>query len=165
MASIFIAEDDTKDWWSKLQKDIMFSPGKFAHSYTESTQTAYATIGKGEIIVRDNPGHSLDGLNRDPSQALKTEQAANVNIDWQPAFSYVNTVLDGWGVPSMLTGTFNLFADPKTFFNDLQDSLAKGIPLLKRPEPQNEEPSAPAASSPTVPPMPSASGPQASAQH
>ena len=115
--------------------------------------------------MRDNPSQSFDGLNRDPSQALKTEQTANVNIDWQPAFSYVNTVLDGWGVPSMLTGTFNLFADPKTFFNDLQDSLAKGIPFLKRPELKKEEPSAPAASSPAVPPTSSASGPQASAQH
>ncbi|MBS6831154.1 MAG: hemagglutinin repeat-containing protein, partial [Desulfovibrio sp.] len=165
MASIFTAEDNAKEWWGTAQKDIMFSPGKFAHSYTESTQTAYATIGNGEIIIRDNPGQPLDGLNRDPSQALKTEQTANVNIDWQPAFSYVNTVLDGWGVPSMLTGTFNLFADPKTFFNDLQDSLAKGIPFLKRPEPKKEEPSAPAASSPAVPPTSSASGPQASAQH
>ncbi|EGW51677.1 hypothetical protein HMPREF1022_01363, partial [Desulfovibrio sp. 6_1_46AFAA] len=74
--------------------------------YIEYYINNHATIGKGEIIVRDNPGHSLDGLNRDPSQALKTEQTANVNIDWKPAFSYVNTVLDGWGVPSILTGTF-----------------------------------------------------------
>ena len=70
----------------------------------------------------------MDGLNRDPSQALKTEQTANVNIDWKPAFSYVNTVLDGWGVPSILTGTFNFFDDPKIFLNKLQDNLAKSIP-------------------------------------
>ncbi|GKG92337.1 hypothetical protein CE91St38_03450 [Desulfovibrionaceae bacterium] len=115
--------------------------------------------------MRDNPGQSLEGLNRDLSQALKTEQTANVNIDWQPAFSYVNTVLDGWGVPSMLTGTFNLFADPKTFFNDLQDSLARNIPLLKRPEQKKENPTSPADQTPSSIPASLPSGPQATEEH
>ena len=159
MASIFTAEDDAKEWWGATQKNIMFSPGKFAHSYTESIQTAYATIGKGEIIVRDNPGQSLDGLNRDPSQALKTEQTANVNIDWKPAFSYVNTVLDGWGVPSILTGTFNFFDDPKIFLNKLQDNLAKSIPLLKRPKQNGDNTALPDTQTPSptsMPPTPDA---------
>ncbi len=159
MASIFTAEDDAKEWWGATQKNIMFSPGKFAHSYTESIQTAYATIGKGEIIVRDNPGQSLDGLNRDPSQALKTEQTANVNIDWKPAFSYVNTVLDGWGVPSILAGTFNFFDDPKIFLNKLQDNLAKSIPLLKRPKQNRDNTALPDTQTPSptsMPPTPDA---------
>ena len=55
------------------------------NNYKETTQTAYATIGKGEIIVRDNPGQSLEGLNRDPAQAMKTEpenRPVNQAVRW-----------------------------------------------------------------------------------
>ena len=115
--------------------------------------------------MHDNPGQSLDDLNRDPSQAMKTEQTVDVNIDWKPAFSYVNDMLSGWGWPANITGTFNFFADPKAFLNDLQDTLAKSIPLLKRPEQKKENPTAPAAQTPASTPTPSTSGPQAAAQH
>lgn len=167
MGALFGVMDDTQDWWNTTKKDTLYgvTPGKFAHIEQETTQTAYATIGKGEIIVRNNPGQSLDGLNRDPSQAMKTEQTADVNIDWKPAFSYADDLLSGWGWPNNITGTFNFFADPKAFLNDLQDTLAKSIPLLKRPEQKKENPTAPAAQTPASTPTPSTSGPQAAAQH
>ena len=154
IGSLFAASDKASSQWNDIQKTIMFSPGKFSHNYTESSQTAYATIGKGEIIVRNNLGQSLEGLNRDPSQALKTEQTANVNIDWKPAFSYIDNFLNGWGWPSGITGTADFLADPKTFLNKLQDKLAQGIPLLKRPKNQQPE----SSNQPT-------SAPQTAAQH
>ena len=114
--------------------------------------------------MHDNPGQSLDDLNRDPSQAMKTEQTVDVNIDWKPAFSYVNDMLSGWGWPANITGTFNFFADPKAFLNELQDSLAKSIPLLRRPTPK-ENPTTPTVQTPTSAPAPSGPGPQAATQH
>lgn len=96
----------------------------------------------------------MEGLNRDPSQALKAEQTANVNIDWKPAFSYIDNFLNGWGWPSGITGTADFLTDPKTFLNKLQDKLAQGIPLLKRPKNQQPE----SSNQPT-------SAPQTAAQH
>lgn len=123
---------------------------------------AYATIGKGEIIVRNNPDQSLDGLNRDLSQAMKTEQTTDVNIELKPAFSYANDLLSLWGGPMALKQTIDFFVDPKAFLNEMQDNIAKSIPFLKRPTPK-VNPVTPAADIP----IPSSSTPasQAAKKH
>lgn len=88
--------------------------------------TAYVTIGKGEIIVRDNPSQSLDGLNRDPSQALKTEQTTNVNINLDPAFTYVDTILNPDTTTNVLNTLNELSTDPGGFFKRIFTGLFGG---------------------------------------
>ena len=131
-------QTDLKGWWKNQKVNNLYgiSPGNFSHTTKESTQTAYATIGKGEIIVRNNPDQSLDGLNRDPSQAMKTEQTTGVNIELKPAFSYIEDFLDLWGGPMAFKRSIDFFVDPKVFLNEIQDDIAKSIPFLKRPTPQ-----------------------------
>ena len=88
--------------------------------------TAYATIGKGEIIMRDTPGQSLDGLNRDTSQAMKTEQATNVNITLNPAFTYVDTILNPNTTTNVLNTLNELSTDPGDFFKRIFTGLFGG---------------------------------------
>lgn len=79
--------------------------------------TAYATIGKGEIIVRDNPGHSLDGLNRDQNKS--TSESQNVtNINYKAAFTYVDDVIAMQGIPYALKDANEIWEDPKNFFGN-----------------------------------------------
>ena len=88
--------------------------------------TAYVTIGKGEIIVRDNPSQSLDGLNRDPSQAMQTEQTTNVNINLDPAFTYVDTILNPDTTTNVLNTLNELSTDPGGFFKRIFTGLFGG---------------------------------------
>ena len=128
MKNLVNTQKDLQDWWNGFKKDDLHnvSPDKFSYSYKETTQTAYATIGKGEIIVRDNPGQSLDGLNRDPSQAMKTEQTTNVNINLDPAFTYVDTILNPNTTTNVLNTLNELSTDPGGFFKKIFSGLFGG---------------------------------------
>ena len=76
--------------------------------------------------MRDNPGQSLDGLNRDTSQAMKTEQATNVNITLNPAFTYVDTILNPNTTTNVLNTLNELSTDPGDFFKRIFTGLFGG---------------------------------------
>jgi len=68
----------------------------------------------------------LDGLNRDPSQALKTEQTTNVNINLDPAFTYVDTILNPDTTTNVLNTLNELSTDPGGFFKRIFTGLFGG---------------------------------------
>ena len=76
--------------------------------------------------MRDTPGQSLDGLNRDTSQAMKTEQATNVNITLNPAFTYVDTILNPNRTTNVLNTLNELSTDPGGFFKRIFTGLFGG---------------------------------------
>ena len=76
--------------------------------------------------MRDTPGQSLDGLNRDTSQAMKTEQATNVNITLNPAFTYVDTILNPNTTTNVLNTLNELSTDPGGFFKRIFTGLFGG---------------------------------------
>lgn len=47
MGDIFDKAEKLNGTWENLQKDLMLSPAAFEYAHQESTQTAYATLGKG----------------------------------------------------------------------------------------------------------------------
>ena len=128
MKNLVNTQKDLQNWWNGFKKDDLHnvSPDKFSYSYKETTQTAYATIGKGEIIVRDNPGQSLDGLNRDPNNAIRTETTAETKIDIKPAFGYVDTALNPNTTTNVLNSLNELSTDPGGFFKRIFSGLFGG---------------------------------------
>jgi filamentous hemagglutinin len=99
--------DELNKQWNTFKKDMIVAPGAFSYSDAETEQTARATVGRGVIIVRDNPNADLSGLNRDTSQALTEEVIRNTSIALDPLFSYVDTAFS-------YTGTgLNLINAPK----------------------------------------------------
>ena len=128
MQTLVDTQSDWQEKWNNFKKDDMhnISPDKFSYTDKETIQTAYATIGKGEIIVRNNPSQSLDGLNRDPSQALKTEQTTNVNINLDPAFTYVDTILNPDTTTNVLNTLNELSTAPGGFFKRIFTGLFGG---------------------------------------
>ena len=128
MKNLVDTQQNLQDWWKGFKGDTLhnISPDKFSYNYRETTQTAYATIGKGEIIVRDNLSQDLDGLNRDPSQAMKTEQTTNVNISLDPAFTYVDTILNPNTTTNVLNTLNELSTDPGGFFKRIFTGLFGG---------------------------------------
>ncbi|EGW51033.1 hypothetical protein HMPREF1022_01987, partial [Desulfovibrio sp. 6_1_46AFAA] len=128
MKNLVETQKNLQTWWKGFKEESLhnISPDKFSYSYKETTQTAYATIGKGEIIVRDNPGQSLDGLNRDPSQAMQTEQTTNVNINLNPAVTYVDTILNPNRTTNVLNTLNELSTDPGGFFKRIFTGLFGG---------------------------------------
>ena len=51
--------------------------------------------------MRDNPGQSLDGLNRDQTKTTSESQSVT-NINYKAAFSYVDEVIGMQGIPYAL---------------------------------------------------------------
>ena len=98
--------------WKDVKETVMFSPGAYTHQSTEKSQTAYATIGKGEIIVRDNPSQSLDSLNRDQTKTTSESQSVT-NINYKAAFSYVDEVVAMQGIPYALRDMNEMWESPK----------------------------------------------------
>ena len=129
--SIFKKTDGMKDDWSDWEKDIMFSPAAFTYARSESTQTAYATIGKGEITVRNNPGQSLDGLNRDPNNAMQTNSSQDFSITVSPLFDKISDALGLYGYPATLDKVAFWLTDPKGAWADTKTHLEKSLPFLK----------------------------------
>ena len=136
--------------WNTAKETVMFSPGAYTHQSTEKSQIAYATIGKGEIIVRDNPSQSLDSLNRDQTKTTSESQSVT-NINYKAAFSYVDEVVAMQGIPYALKDANEMWEDPKGFwgnqwievkksFNGLTDSFAQLWGSLSGKEKQPEQP-------------------------
>ena len=150
--AIVTGQDTLKDGWKSVKETLMLSPGAYAHQSTEKSQVAYATIGKGEIIVRDNPGQSLDGLNRD--QGKTTSQSQNVtNINYKAAFSYVDEVIAMQGIPYALKDANEMWEDPKGFwgnqwitvknsFKGVKNAFSQIWGKLKGNDPQTAKPQA-----------------------
>ena len=123
--------DKQNDWskdWDNYKKDTLHgvSPGTFSYSHKETTQTAYATIGNGEITVRNNPGQSLDGLNRDPNNALRTETTSKTDLTLEPAFSYVDKVLNPNLSANIINSVHEIATNPSGFFQRIFSGLAGG---------------------------------------
>jgi filamentous hemagglutinin len=74
----------------KVVNGTNFAPCAFSYSGTEIEQATRATVGPGTIIVRDNPGMDLSGLNRDISKALTEETIRNTNFTLDPLFGRVD---------------------------------------------------------------------------
>ena len=138
--------------WSKVKDTLMFSPGAYSHQSIEKIQTAYATIGKGEIIVRDNPGQSLDDLNRDQNKTTSESQSVT-NINYKAAFTYVDEVVAMQGIPYALKDANEIWEDPKVFlgnqwinvqdaFAGLKSSFSQLWDTLSGKEKQSEQPKA-----------------------
>lgn len=115
-------------YWEKYKKDTLHgvSPGAFSYSHRETTQTAYATIGKGEITVRNNPGQSLDGLNRDPNNAMRTETTSKTDLTLKPAFSYVDTALNPNLSANIINSVHEITTNPSGFFQRIFSGLTGG---------------------------------------
>ena len=108
----------------------MFSPGAYSHQSTEKTQIAYATIGKGEIIVRDNPGQSLGGLNRDQNKTTSESQSVT-NINYKATFTYVDDVIAMQGIPYALKDANEMWEDPKNFLGNQWVNVQNAFTGLK----------------------------------
>ena len=115
-------------YWEKYKKDTLHgvSPGAFSYSHRETTQTAYATIGKGDITVRNNPDQSLDGLNRDPNNAMRTETTSDWDITLKPDFSYVDKALDPNLSTNILNSLHEVATNPSGFFQRIFSGLSGG---------------------------------------
>ena len=115
-------------YWEKYKKDTLHgvSPGAFSYSHRETTQTAYATIGNGEITVRNNPGQSLDGLNRDPNNAMRTETTSKTDLTLKPAFSYVDTALNPNLSANIINSVHEIATNPSGFFQRIFSGLTGG---------------------------------------
>ena len=114
----------------------MFSPAEFTYTRSESTQTAYATIGKGEITVRNNPSQSLAGLNRDPNNAMQTNNKQDFSIKVSPLFGQISDALGLYGYPATLDKAAFWLTDPKGAFKKAKDNFDKSLPFFKKPDQQ-----------------------------
>ena len=114
--------------WKEFKEETLHnvSPGAFSYSHRETTQTAYATIGKGDITVRNNPGQSLDGLNRDPNNAMRTETTSDWDITLKPDFSYVDKALDPNLSTNIINSLHEVATNPNGFFQRIFSGLAGG---------------------------------------
>ena len=121
-------QKDWKDAWKSFKEDTLHnvSPDTFSYSHRETTQTAYATIGNGEITVRNNPGQSLDGLNRDPNNAMRTETTSKTDLTLKPAFSYVDTALDPNLSTNIIYSVHEIATNPSGFFQRIFSGLSGG---------------------------------------
>ena len=133
---VFAETDGLKDSWDNWRKDIMFSPAEFTYTRSESTQTAYATIGKGEITVRNNPSQSLAGLNRDPNNAMQTNNKQDFSIKVSPLFGQISDALGLYGYPATLDKAAFWLTDPKGAFKKAKDNFDKSLPFFKKPDQQ-----------------------------
>jgi hypothetical protein len=128
---VFAKTDGLKEDWDNLTKDLMFSPAAFTYARSESTQTAYATIGKGEITVRNNPGQPLDGLNRDPNSAMQTDRSQNFNITVSPLFNKISDALGLYGYPATLDKAAFWLTDPKGAWNTTKTRIEQSLQFSK----------------------------------
>jgi len=128
---VFAKTDGMKEGWDTWTKDVMFSPAELTYARSESTQTAYATIGKGEIIVRNNPGQSLDGLNRDPNNAMQTNNSQDFSITISPLFGKISDALGLYGYPATLDKVAFWLTDPKGAWSAAKTHIEKSLPFLK----------------------------------
>jgi filamentous hemagglutinin len=62
--------------------------------YGQTEQLSRATIGQGSIIIRDNPGQDLSGLNRDPDAALVEKNRAQFAVNVSKPFDTLQKVAD-----------------------------------------------------------------------
>ncbi|MBT9749097.1 chitosanase [Desulfovibrio desulfuricans] len=120
-----------QDIWDKRTKELMFSPAAFTYARSESTQTAFATIGKGEITVRNNPGQSLEGLNRDPNNAMQTNSSQDFNFTVSPLFGKISDALGLYGYPATLNNVAFWLTDPKGAWSTTKTRIEKSLPFLK----------------------------------
>ena len=127
---ILNGQDALQSGWKKVKEKLMFSPGAYSHQSTEKTQIAYATIGKGEIIVRDNPGQSLGGLNRDQNKTTSESQSVT-NINYKAAFTYVDDVIAMQGIPYALKDANEMWEDPKNFLGNQWVNVQNAFTGLK----------------------------------
>ena len=127
---ILNGQDALQSGWKKVKEKLMFSPGAYSHQSTEKTQIAYATIGKGEIIVRDNPGQSLGGLNRDQNKTTSESQSVT-NINYKATFTYVDDVIAMQGIPYALKDANEMWEDPKNFLGNQWVNVQNAFTGLK----------------------------------
>jgi hypothetical protein len=120
-------QKELKDQWTAFKQDMIFAPGAFTYSGSEIEQTALATVGWGAIIVRDNPGMDLSGLNRDTSKALTEETIRNTNFEIDPLFGYVDKAFGYTGaalsVPGKIDKGKEFLDDPQGFIKDQWQKL------------------------------------------
>lgn len=128
MQTLVNKQKDWQDAYNLFKEGTLHnvSPGAFSYSHRETTQTAYATIGNGEITVRNNPGQSLDGLNRDPNNAMRTETTSKTNLTLEPAFSYVDKVLNPDLSANILNSLHEVATNPSGFFQRIFSGLTGG---------------------------------------
>jgi hypothetical protein len=77
-----------------INDTVQQSPVKVSEiglTYKDTEQTARATIGQGEISVRDNPSIDLSGLNRDPEKAVTDKTSFDIKFNIKP-FDILETV-------------------------------------------------------------------------
>lgn len=142
-----------QDDWKEAKGTMQFSPDKFSYQNKETTQTAHATIGNGEIIIRNDPNASLNGLNRDPSQSVTEETTANVNIKLDPLFTYVDAGIALKNVPSVIDNILEFKHDPPTYLAKAWDIFVKKLPWTEKENVNaNKSPSASSSPSPQAAP-------------
>jgi hypothetical protein len=90
-------------------------------------QTARATVGPGVIIVRDNPGMDLSGLNRDVSQALTTETIPGAPFSLGPLFGYVDQAL---GAPETVDAAMEFWDGPKAYIDNNWEKFQKNFETI-----------------------------------
>jgi hypothetical protein len=79
-------------------------------------------VGRGAIIVRDNPGMDLSGLNRDTSKALTEETIRDTSFTLNPLFSRVDQAL---AVPGLIDEGYKFSNAPGKYINDKWDKFFK----------------------------------------
>ena len=128
MTTLVNKRKEWKDAWKGFKEDTLHnvSPDTLSYSHRETTQTAYATIGKGDITVRNNPGQSLNGLNRDPNNAMRTETASKTDLTLEPAFSYVDKVLNPDLSANIINSLHEVATNPSGFFQRIFSGLKGG---------------------------------------
>ena len=129
LQNLTATQKELKDQWTAFKQDMIFAPGAFTYSGSEIEQTALATVGRGAIIVRDNPGMDLSGLNRDTSKALTEETIRNTNFEIDPLFSYVDSAFNytdaALHAPEKIDDVSGFVNDPNRFIMKKWEQLLK----------------------------------------
>ncbi|MBS6831156.1 MAG: hypothetical protein KH208_15120 [Desulfovibrio sp.] len=110
--------------------------------------------------MRDNPGQSLDGLNRDQTKTTSESQSVT-NINYKAAFTYVDEVVAMQGIPYALKDANEIWEDPKGFLGNqwinVQDAFAGlknsfsqlwGTLSGKKKQPEQPNPTPPVGNNP-----------------
>ncbi|MDR2801258.1 MAG: hemagglutinin repeat-containing protein [Desulfovibrio sp.] len=115
---------ELNDQWEGFKKDVIFAPGAFSYADSLTEQIARATVGPGTIIVRNNPGMDLSGLNRDSSLALSMETLRDTNFTLDPLFGYVDEPLN---ITGKIGDGYDFMKDPGGSIRIKWDSFVKGL--------------------------------------
>lgn len=115
--------------------------GGLSLSIYNQDQVARATVGKGEIITRDNPSQSLDGLNRDPQAALKLKDRTGFSVSIESPQKIYQDITGGLGV----VGAWNAWKPWLSSPEEIEmQSLRKGLEKIEIPKERLEAAKTPA---------------------